>query len=120
MWRVEGENPTAAIRRTGEHAEHMLPMVGYIASALLFESPTGRDMNDHVIRQSRSGAASYGAYLSDGRQFHFRPGRNGSGKIDRVLVYRHYRYIATQEKPLFVLRLAHPSDTRRFARSLKV
>lgn len=119
MWRVEGDNPTAAIRRTGHHAQHMEPMVGRLMTALLFESPTGRDMNDHVIRQSRNGAASYGLYLSDGQQYHLRPGIT-NGKIDKVLVYRHYRYQALNERPVYELRLAHPGDTRRFARSVKV
>ena len=119
MWRVEGENPTAALRRTGHHAQQMLPMVGMIAGALLFESPTGKDKNDHVIRQSRTGAGSYGLYLSDGRQYHLRPGY-GNGRIDRVLVYRHYRYQALNEQPMYVLRLDNPSTVRRFARRLKV
>jgi len=44
---------------------------------MLLGCPLARDDEIHRLKQSKPGAESYGLYLADGRQFHFRPRPNG-------------------------------------------
>lgn len=77
MIRVEGPDTVAAIKRARDHTPATVPLVLESAVTLLLGCPLARDDRVHRLRQSRPGAESYGLYLEDGREFHFRPRPHG-------------------------------------------
>ena len=90
MLRVEGPETTAAITRARHHTPGTVPLILEVAVTLLLGCPLARDERIHRLRQSRPGAESYGLYLEDGRQFHFRPGPGNHGATS-ICVFDRYR-----------------------------
>jgi hypothetical protein len=90
MLRVEGPDTTAAITRARHHTPGTVPLILEVAVTLLLGCPLARDEHVHRLKQSRPGAESYGLYLEDGRQFHFRPGP-GNHAAQTIRVYDSYR-----------------------------
>lgn len=74
MLQVQGPDPGIVSRRLAHHGEKLRPIIDALVYSLLLESEIARDDNVHVLRQSKNGPGSFGLYLSDGRQFHFRLG----------------------------------------------
>jgi hypothetical protein len=90
MLQVEGPETTAAITRARHHTPGAVPLILEVAVTLLLGCPLARDEHVHRLKQSRPGAESYGLYLEDGRQFHFRPGP-GDHAAETICVYDRYR-----------------------------
>jgi hypothetical protein len=90
MIQVEGPDTPAAIKRARHHTPETVPLILEAAVSLLLACPLARDERVHRLKQSRPGAESYGLYLSDGRQFHFRPGPEGHQAIS-LQVFDRYR-----------------------------
>jgi hypothetical protein len=74
MIKVEGQDTGVLSRRVRHHVQQILPLKYAFMDSLVFESPLAKDDEVHVLRQSSTGPASFGLYLADGRQFHFRLG----------------------------------------------
>jgi hypothetical protein len=62
---------------TAPQTPDTVPLILEAAVSLLLACPLARDESVHRLKQSRPGPESYGLYLNDGRQFHFRPGPEG-------------------------------------------
>jgi hypothetical protein len=78
MIRVEGPDTATLIKRTRHHmTTEMLALVQEALCTMMLDCPLQFDDEEHWLRQSRPGAESFGLYLSDGRQFHFRPHPKG-------------------------------------------
>jgi hypothetical protein len=90
MLKVEGPETTAAITRARHHTPGTVPFILEVAVTLLLGCPLARDPHTHRLKQSRPGAESYGLYLEDGRQFHFRPGP-GNHAAQSIAVFDRYR-----------------------------
>lgn len=80
----------AAIKRARDHTPATVPLVLESAVTLLPGCPLARDDKVHRLRQSRPGAESYGLYLADGREFHFRPRPHGHDATS-LHVFGRYR-----------------------------
>ena len=80
----------AAIKGARDHTPGTVPLVLESAVTLLLGCPLARDEEVHRLRQSRPGAESYGLYLADGRQFHFRPRPYGHNATS-LHVFDRYR-----------------------------
>jgi hypothetical protein len=115
MIRVEGPDTTAAIKRARHHTPGTVPLILEAAVALLLDCPLAQDYEEHVLKQSRPGAMSYGLYLSDGRQYHFRPDENGH---DATSIFVYDRYKHRDSEPLAVL--SNKEDIWAFFESLTV
>jgi hypothetical protein len=102
MIRVEGPNTTAAIMRARDHTPGTVPLVLETAVSLLLDCPLAQDHEEHVLKQSRPGAMSYGLYLSDGRQYHFRPGDWNGHDASSIEIYNRYKHGGSE--PMAVLR----------------
>lgn len=90
MLLVEGPDTPAAITRARHHTPGTVPLILELAITLLLGCPLARDQQVHRLKQSRPGAESYGLYLEDGRQFHFRPGA-GNHAAQSIRVFNRYR-----------------------------
>jgi hypothetical protein len=90
MIQVEGPDTPAAIKRARHHTPKTVPLILEAAVSLLLACPLARDEHVHRLKQSRPGAESYGLYLSDGREFHFRPGPEGH-KATSLRIFDSYR-----------------------------
>ncbi len=90
MIQVEGPDTTAAIMRARDHTPGTVPLILEAAVTLLLGCPLARDDQVHRLKQSRPGAESYGLYLDDGRQFHFRPWPRGHGATS-IRVFDRYK-----------------------------
>jgi hypothetical protein len=75
-----------------QHVEHYMPLARAIIMALVFESKIARDDEVHELYQSRNGPGSFGLYLADGRQFHFRVGGPDAVAINDA--YKEGRQVA--------------------------
>ena len=111
MLRVEGREPGALFARIRDHAHG----IEAIATELWREISAIdgwilRDSAVHVVAQSGTGAESWGLYLADGRQFHFRV-VEGHASTD-IIVRDSYRSGAE------IAELTDPGDAIRFIRSL--
>lgn len=95
------------------HAWRVGPLVEPLAAALLFSS-LGSDEHKHYLYRSRSGPNSWGLYLADGREFHFRGGSR-TAHYDCIEVYKTYR--RNGHKPVAVL--ATREDCRTWVAGLK-
>jgi hypothetical protein len=74
MIRVEGRDTATLIKRTRHHmTPEMLALVQEALCTMMLDCPLQFDRQEHWLRQSGKGAESFGLYLSDERQFHFRP-----------------------------------------------
>jgi hypothetical protein len=83
MIRVEGPDTATLIKRTRHHmTAEMLALVQEALCTMMIDCPLQFDENVHWLRQSRPGAESFGLYLSDDRQFHFRPHPKGHDAIE--------------------------------------
>ena len=111
MIQVEGPEPTAAIKRARHHTPGTVPVILETAISLLLGCPLARDEHVHRLRQSRPGAESYGLYLEDGRQYHFRP--DGGHEAMSILVKDKYRNGA------LVAELDSPEEIWKFFAGLK-
>jgi len=116
MIRVEGPDTTAAIKRARDHTPGTVPLILEAAVSLLLDCPLAQDHKEHVLKQSRPGAMSYGLYLSDGRQYHFRPGNWSGHDASSIFVYNRYMY--GDSEPLAVL--STREDVRAFFEGLSV
>ena len=92
MIRVSGPDPGVLRRPMRHHGEQYRPLIIAITFALLYESKMARDEDQHVLHQSRNGPGSFGLYLSDGRQYHFRAA--GGPAIRVVDAFRNGRLVA--------------------------
>lgn len=91
MLLVEGPDTQAAITRARHHTPGTVPLILEVGITLLLGCPLAQDArNVHRLRQSRRGAESYGLYLSDGREYHFRP--SGGHDATSISVYDSYRH----------------------------
>jgi hypothetical protein len=113
--RVEGPDTTAAIKRARHHTPGAVPLVLEAAISLLLDCPLARDQHQHVLKQSRSGAMSYGLYLADGSQYHFRPG-DGGHAANSIDIFDRYKY--GESEPVAVL--SSHEDVRDFFEDLMV
>ena len=78
MIRVDGPDTATLIKRTRHHmTPEMLTLVQEALCTMMLDCPLQFDAKEHWLRQSRPGAESFGLYLSDGREFHFRPHPKG-------------------------------------------
>lgn len=112
MIKVEGQDPGALNRRMRHHAEQFRPLINTMTSSILFESKLARDDEIHILKQSRSGANSWGLHVADGRKYFFRAAwtnSNTSGLAINVLD------AAKNGKILFCLKT--DAQIRRFVRS---
>jgi hypothetical protein len=87
---VEGPDTRAVIMRARDHTPGTVNLILESAITLLLGCELARDDKVHVLKQSKQGAESYTLQLSDGRQFHFRPGSGGHG-ARTIRVYDSYR-----------------------------
>ncbi len=115
MIRVEGPDTAAAIKRARHHTHGTVPLILEAAVTLLLGCPLARDRHEHVLRQSRPGAESYSLRLSDGREYHFRPGEPGH---DATTIKVYDRYKRGTQPPLAVL--ASPEQVWEFFERLTV
>jgi hypothetical protein len=115
MIRVEGPDTNAVIKRARDHTHGTVPLILEATMSLLLNCPLARDGHVHVLKQSRPGAMSYGLYLSDSRQYHFRPGEGGHAATT-IRVYDRYRYGTSP--PIRVL--ASPPEVWEFFEGLTV
>lgn len=90
MIKVEGPDTRAAIMRARDHTPETVPLILETAVTLLLGCPLACDNRVHRLKQSRRGAESYGLYLDDGRQVHFRPWPPGHGATS-IRVYDRYK-----------------------------
>lgn len=90
MIRVEGPDTNAAIKRARDHTPGTVPLILEAAVTLLLGCPLAQDARVHRLKQSRPGAESYGLYLEDGREFHFRPRPHGHDATS-IHVFNRYR-----------------------------
>jgi hypothetical protein len=90
MIRVEGPDPTAAIKRARHHTPGTVPLILEAAISLLLGCPLAMDEQVHRLRQSRPGAESFGLYLCNGEEFHFRPRPHGHDATS-IHVFDRYR-----------------------------
>jgi len=78
MIRVKGPDTATLIKRTRHHmTPEMLALVQEALCTMMLDCPLQFDDQEHELRQSRHGAESFGLYLSDRREFHFRPHPKG-------------------------------------------
>lgn len=117
MIRVEGENPVTVLKRAAHHAYRVLPLIEALSLALMYESRIAKDGREHVLRQSRAGANSFGLHLADGRELHFR-GNTISDHYDSIAVYDRWTYARDGVAPLAIL--STPEECRQFAASTTV
>ena len=94
------------------HAYRIGPLAESLVASL-FLSPLNADKHHHEIYSSHGGPNSWGLYLADGRQFHFRGGSHTT-HYDCIEVYDRYR--RNGYKPVIVLRTRH--DCRVWASKL--
>jgi hypothetical protein len=90
MLLVEGPDTRAAIMRARDHTPGTDPLILEVGITLLLGCPLAQDKNVHTLRQSRPGAESYGLYLSDLREYHFRP--TGGHDATSISVYDAYKH----------------------------
>jgi hypothetical protein len=95
MIQVEGPETSAVITRARHHTPATVPLILEVGITLLLGCPLARDGYVHRLKQSRPGAESYGLYLEDGRQYHFRPGprRHDAQSISVFDRYREGRLV---------------------------
>jgi hypothetical protein len=115
MIRVEGPDTRAAIMRARDHTQKTVPLILEVAVTLLLGCPLAEDDNVHVLKQSRPGAESYGLYLSDDREYHFRPHPRGHDATS-ISVYDTYKH--GDRPPVAVF--AEPHDIWEFFGDLHV
>ena len=111
--RTEGPNPDTLPNRVACHAQAAAPLVIACFENLLLRCPLAFDRNEHVVRQSKPGALSFGLYLSDGRQFHFR----GFKAEAYAVIHVYDRWTQPKRE---VASLRDPDDVRRFFEALRV
>lgn len=111
MIQVEGPETTAVISRARHHTPGTVSLILESAISLLLGCPLARDNQIHLLRQSKPGAESYGLYLADGRQFHFRPGP-GNHAAESIRVLNRYR------EGQLIAELNDPASIRRFFANL--
>jgi len=91
MLLVDGPDTRAAIMRARDHTPGTVPLILEVGITLLLGCPLAQDeKNIHRLKQSRAGAESYGLYLSDGREYHFRP--TGGHDATSISVYDTYKH----------------------------
>jgi hypothetical protein len=115
MIRVQGENPSTALMLHREHAHRLVPLVHALAATLLL-GHLGQDDHTHLLAQSKVGANSFGLYLADGREFHFR-GDSARAHYDTIHVYDRWTYRRDNVAPLATLRTA--DEAVAWARTLR-
>jgi hypothetical protein len=117
MIRVEGPDPTAMIARARHHLQIVVPLLEEAALCLVLKCPLSRDHHEHVLSQRRRGGESYGLYLADGREFHFRLRHGPAGGIPWVICV-YDRYKMGDLPPIAVL--SSREDIRKFFSNLRV
>jgi hypothetical protein len=113
MLKVQGTDPGVVSRRLQHHGERLRPIITACLYALVLESDLARDGEVHFLYQSRGGPGSFGLYLSDGRQFHFRL-RWLAGTVPYLAV------LDAMQNGNEVARITRESQARRFMRRLRV
>ena len=113
MLKVQGFDPGVVSRRLVHHGEKLRPLIDACVYSLLLESDLARDDEVHILRQSKKGPGSFGLYLSDGRQFHFRL-RFRQGHIPYMSVLDAF------QDGTEVAKFTQESQARRFMRTLTV
>lgn len=111
MIKVGGPDTGVLSRRMRHHAEQFRPLINTMQGAILFESKIAKDDKVHRLHQSRSGPGSFGLYVADGREYHFRPAwTNGNTNGVAINILDAYK----NGKVLFTLKTE--AQVRRFVR----
>ena len=108
MIRVSGQDPARVLRQLPQHVVAYQEMVDELAKGLLFGNPLARDNEEHWLHQSRTGIGSWGLYLANGKQYHFRQG----SRPPFINVYDKIR------NGSIVATLKSPAEMRKFARTV--
>lgn len=110
MIKVTGLDPGVVARRMRHHAEQYRPLIDALVYGLMFESSLAQDDKVHRLAQSKRGPGSFGLYLADGRQFHFRPHGGTQPWIEVRDSYMHGHTLTV---------LKTDAQARRFMRRLR-
>jgi len=109
MIKVTGQDPARVLRQFPQHVVEYQEMVNEFAKGLLFGNPLARTDEEINLHQSRTGIGSWGLWMPNGNQYHFRP----AAKPPIVNVYDSFR------NGSIVARLYSPAEMRKFARTVR-